>query len=41
MPDLLELPRLEIDATVDDPLLVLEVSRRDSPKGAFTASKPA
>ena len=36
MPDLLELPRLEIDATVDDPLLVLEVSRRDSPKGAFT-----
>ena len=36
MPDLLQLPRLEIDATVDDPLLVLEVSRRDSPKGAFT-----
>jgi 3'-5' exoribonuclease len=36
MPDLLELPRLEIDATIDATLLVLEVSRRDSPKGSFT-----
>jgi 3'-5' exoribonuclease len=36
MPDLLELPRLDVGATVDADLLVLDVNRRDHQNGAYT-----